>query len=148
MENVVQRLDRALRPRTLAVVGDKKISGYNWLRNNSKFSGKLYSVQIDPNEIPGIEEMGIANYKSLVEIPDEIDLVICAVPRQVAPRVVADAAAKKVGGVAMFTSGFAETGEELGIKLQEEVHRIARENDLLIVGPNCMGIYNARLGVR
>jgi acyl-CoA synthetase (NDP forming) len=148
MHDVVRRLDRALSPRVVAVVGDKKVSGYNWLKNQAKFTGKLYSVQIDPNEIPGIEELGIPNYKSLVEIPDEVDLVICAVPRQVAPRVVADAAAKKVGGIAMFTSGFAETGEELGVKLQDEILRIAREHDLLIVGPNCMGIYNARLGVR
>jgi acyl-CoA synthetase (NDP forming) len=148
MQDVVRRLDRALSPRVVAVVGDKKVSGYNWLKNQAKFTGKLYSVQIDPNEIPGIEELGIPNYKSLVEIPDEVDLVICAVPRQVAPRVVADAAAKKVGGIAMFTSGFAETGEELGVKLQDEILRIAREHDLLIVGPNCMGIYNARLGVR
>ena len=48
----------------------------------------------------------------------------------------------------MFTSGFAENGEELGIKLLEEVTRIARENNLVLIGPNCMGLYNARLGVR
>lgn len=148
MQDVVRRLERVLSPRVVAVVGDKKAGGYMWLKNMQPFTGKLYSVQIDPNEIPGIEELGVANYRSLVEIPDEVDLVVCAVPRQVAPRVVADAIAKQVGGIAMFTSGFAETGEELGIRLQEEVHRLARENDLLIIGPNCMGVYNARLGVR
>lgn len=148
MENVVQRLERALNPRVVAVVGDKKAGGYMWLKNMQPFTGKLYSVQIDPNEIPGIEELGVSNYRSLVEIPEEVDLVVCAVPRQVAPRVVADAIAKRVGGVAMFASGFAETGEELGIRLQDEIHRQARANDLLLIGPNCMGVYNARLGVR
>ena len=148
MADLIKRLDRALNPRTVAVVGDKKASGYTWLRNLKPFIGTVYSVQIDPNDIAGIEEMGIPNYPSLLDIPDEIDYVICAVPRQVAPRVVADAARKGVGGVGMFTSGFAETGEELGIKLQDEVLRIARENDLLIIGPNCMGLYNPRLGVR
>jgi acyl-CoA synthetase (NDP forming) len=148
MADLMKRLDRALNPRTVAVVGDKKASGYTWLRNLKPFTGTVYSVQIDPNDIAGIEEMGIANYPSLLDIPDEIDYVICAVPRQVAPRVVADAARKGVGGVGMFTSGFAETGEELGVKLQDEVLRIARENDLLIIGPNCMGLYNPRLGVR
>jgi acyl-CoA synthetase (NDP forming) len=119
-----------------------------WLRNMQPFTGKVYSVQIDPNDVAGIEEMGIPNFASLTAIPDDVDYVVCAVPRQVAPRVLSDAAQKGVGGVGMFTSGFAETGEELGLTLQEEVRRIARENDIILIGPNCMGLYNPRLGVR
>lgn len=148
MNDKLARMERALNPRVVAVVGDKKVSGYNWLRNMSTFTGKVYSVQIDPNEIPGIEALGVTNYRSLVEIPDEVDYVVCAVPRQVAPRVMQDAAAKGVGGVGMFTSGFAETGEDVGRQLQDAVVRIARESDIVLVGPNCMGLYNPRLGVR
>ena len=113
-----QRLERALNPRVVAVVGDKKMMGYMWLNAMKSFSGKLYSVQIDPNEIPGIEELGVTNYKSLAEVPDEIDYVLCAVPRPVAARIVADCAAKKVGAVALFTSGFAETETDDGIEAQ------------------------------
>ncbi|MCH8850536.1 MAG: CoA-binding protein, partial [Chloroflexi bacterium] len=130
-------LTRALRPKTVAVVGDKRANGYMWLRNMSTFKGKVYSVQVDPNEIPGIEELGIPNFASLTEIPDEIDYVICAVPRPIAPRIIADCATKGVGGVALFTSGFAETGEEEGAKLQAEIGRIAREAGLPLIGPNC-----------
>ena len=147
MNDFQQRLERALNPRVVAVVGDKR-PGYTWLRNMSTFTGKVYSVQIDPNDIPGIEAMGIPNYKSLMEIPDEVDYVVCAVPRQVTPRVMQDAAAKQVGGVGMFTSGFAETGEELGRQLQDAVAGIAREAGIVLIGPNCMGLYNPRLGVR
>jgi len=148
MRDVVQRLDRVLNPRTVAVIGDKKAGGYMWLRNMSTFKGKLYSVQVDQNDIAGIEEMGIPNFTSLLDVPDDIDLVVCAVPRQVAPRVIADCIRKNVGGVQMFTSGFAETGEELGVQLQKTITDAAVENDLLIVGPNCMGIYNPRAGIR
>lgn len=148
MASLSERLERALNPRVVAVVGDKQVNGYMWLRNLSAFNGPVYSVQIDPNEIPGIEALGIQNFPSLTAIPDEVDYVICAVPRQVAPRVLADAAAKGVGGVGMFTSGFAETGEELGVRLQDEVLRVAREHDMVLLGPNCMGLYNPRLGVK
>ena len=141
-------LSRALKPRTIAVVGDKRANGYMWLRNMSDFQGKLYSVQVDPNEIPGIEEIGIPNYPSLADVPDEIDYVVCAVPRTVAPRIIADCAAKGVGGVALFTSGFAETAEEEGMRLQAEIGRIAREAGLALIGPNCMGLYDPKLGVR
>jgi acyl-CoA synthetase (NDP forming) len=143
-----ERLERALNPGTVAVVGDKKMMGYMWLNAMKPFSGKLYSVQIDPNEIPGIEELGVTNYKSLAEIPDEIDYVLCAVPRPVAARIVTDCAAKKVGAVALFTSGFAETETEDGVEAQRVITEIARDNDLLLIGPNCMGLYNRRLGVR
>ena len=68
----LKKLDRALNPKTVAVVGDSGRRGYNWL-NSMKTAAKLYSVQLDENEIPGIEAMGIPNYKSLTEIPDDID---------------------------------------------------------------------------
>ncbi len=148
MNDIIPRLDRVLNPRSVAVVGDKRAMGYFWLRNMAPFKGRLYSVQIDPNEIPGIVELGVSNYASLLDVPGEIDYVVCAVPRKIAPRVVADCAAKKVGGVSLFTSGFAETGEEEGSRLQEEITATAREAGIVLIGPNCMGIYNRRLGVR
>jgi acyl-CoA synthetase (NDP forming) len=141
-------LKRALAPKSVAVVGSKRADGYMWLRNYSTFQGPVYSVQIDPNEIPGIEAMKIPNFASLTDIPGDVDYVMLAVPRQVAPRVLADCAKKGVGGVALFTSGFAETHEEDGIKLQEQVLQIATDGKLALIGPNCMGLYNRRLGVR
>ena len=141
-------LKRALAPKSVAVVGSKRADGYMWLRNYSTFDGPVYSVQIDPNEIPGIEAMNVPNYASLLDVPGDVDYVMLAVPRQVAPRVLADCAKKGVGGVALFTSGFAETHEDDGIKLQEQVLQIATDGKLALIGPNCMGLYNRRLGVR
>jgi len=144
----LSRLDRAFNPRSVAVVGDKRAMGYLWLNCMKTFEGKVYSVQVDQNEIAGIEAIGVANYKSLTEIPDDIDYVVCAVPRPVAARIIAGCIEKKVGAVALFTSGFAETETEDGIAAQEQITQMARESGLLLIGPNCMGIYNRRLGVR
>ena len=142
------QLERLLNPRVVAVVGDKQISGYNWLKSLKSFSGHLYSVQIDPDELGGIAELGVANYPSLTEIPEPVDYVVCAVPRQVAPHIVTDCIAAQVGGVTLFTSGFAETAEELGIQLQAQIQKLAMENDLMLIGPNCMGLHIPKLGVR
>jgi acyl-CoA synthetase (NDP forming) len=142
------RLGRAFNPRSVAVVGDKRAMGYLWLNAMSTFQGPVYSVQVDPAEIEGIEAMGVPNYKSLLDIPDEIDYVVCAVPRPVAARIVGDCIQKKVGAVALFTSGFAETETEEGVAAQEQIAAMAREAGLLLIGPNCMGVYNRRLGVR
>ena len=143
-----KNLDRLFKPRTVAVVGAKQQNNYNWLRNFEHFTGKLYSVQIDEREIPGIEAMGIPNYKRIVDIPDEVDLVVVVAPRAAAVPILKDAIAKGVGGVSYFTSGFAETGTEEGIRIQEEMTRLARESNTYIVGPNCMGIFSPRYGVR
>jgi acyl-CoA synthetase (NDP forming) len=142
-------LHRVLNPRSVVVVGSKRADAFMWLRNYKTFTGgPLYSVQIDPAEIPGIEALGVKNFTSLLDVPGDVDYVMVAVPRPVAPRVLADCVKKGVGGVALFTSGFAETGEEDGIKLQEQVLQIARDGNLSLIGPNCMGLYNRRLGIR
>lgn len=148
MKDLHQKLERAFNPRTVAVVGDKRAMGYLWLNALKPFVGKVYSVQINKDEIPGIEALGIPNYMSLLDIPDELDYVVCAVRRAISPRVVADCIRKKVTAVTLFTSGFAETEEEEGVRLQQELGDMARKAGLLLIGPNCMGVYNPRLGLR
>ena len=143
----VENLWRAFNAKAVAVIGDKRVGGYMWLRAMKRYSGHLYSVQIDPNEIPGIEAMGITNFKSLAEVPETIDYAVSAVPRQVAPRILKDCVANKVRGIGFFTSGFSETTEELGINLENELREIATASDIALVGPNCMGLYNAGTGM-
>ncbi len=53
-----ENLKRAFEPKVAVVIGDKKMGGYMWLRALKNFTGKLYSVQIDPNEIPNNDAMG------------------------------------------------------------------------------------------
>jgi len=144
----LKRLHRAFNPRTVAVVGDKMALGYMWLNSLSQFQGKVYSVQIDEREFPGIAALGVDNYLSLQAIPDDIDYVIVAVPSNVTPRIVQDCVSKSVGGATLFTAGFAESGSDDGRKLQETISKIAREGGLNLIGPNCMGIHNPSIGLR
>ncbi len=141
-------LARAFNPRAVAVVGDKRAMNYMWLRSQSTFQGKVYSVQIDERELPGIAALGVPNYPSLAEIPDQIDYVMTAVPRQIAPYIIADCTAKKVSGVMLFTSGFSEVGDEDGNRLEQTIANTARAAGLAMIGPNCMGIYHPRIGLR
>lgn len=148
MEKRLENLHRALHPRAVAVVGAKKLDDYSWLRNMSTFQGPVYSVNIDENEIPGIEALGVPNYARLTDIPEPVDFVVVAVPRRAAPIVLKDAIAKGVAGAAMFTAGFAETAEEEGLQLQQTITDMAREADIALIGPNCMGVYHPKVGIR
>ena len=143
-----ERLDRTINPRTVAVVGDAKIRNYRWLKSMETFQGPVYSVQVDPDEIPNIEALGVPNYASLLDIPDEIDFVLVAVPRNVAPFILRHCVEKNVAGAAFFTSGFAETDSEDGRELQATLTELARDSGLALIGPNCMGLYNPGVGVR
>lgn len=141
------RVERMLNPRTIVVVGDKG-PNFQWTGGQHEFTGDLYSVQLDPNEITGLEERGVTNFLSLDDVPGDIDLVICAVPRPITPFIVSAAIERGVGGMSMFTSGFAETDEPEGIELQNRIAEMAQGAGMPIVGPNCLGIYNRRLGVK
>jgi acyl-CoA synthetase (NDP forming) len=143
-------LDRVFHPKVLAVVGAKRDNDYMWLRAHGPFAefGKIYHVNIDQAEWPGAEELGVPNVSSLLDIPEPVDYVAISVPNVVVPRVLQDCAAKGVGGAHIFAAGFAETGTEQGQQLEEAVRKIAVEGDFLVIGPNCMGLYNPALGIR
>ncbi len=142
------RLDRAFNPRCVAVVGDKKEGDFSWLRGQQTFKGKLYSVQIAPDAVKAIEAMGIENCTSLLDIPEPVDLVIVAVPRAVAPRILEDCIRKDVAAVHFFTSGYAETASEEGTRLERQLAERARQANMHLIGPNCMGIFSPAVGVR
>lgn len=149
MDKRLENLHRALNPRAIAVVGARKIDDYSWLRNMSTFTdGPVYSVNIDENEIPGIEALGIANYQRLTDIPGPVDFAVVAAPRRASPFVIQDAIDKGVAGAAMFTSGFAETAEDEGRELQAKITAMAQASDMALIGPNCMGLYHPKVGIR
>ncbi|MFH1381311.1 MAG: CoA-binding protein [Chloroflexota bacterium] len=142
------KLDRAFSPKCVVVVGDSVRNEFNWLKAQKEFKGKLYSVQVNPETIKQIEAMGVKNYTSLLDIPDQIDLVIVSVPRVAAMKILEDCIRKDVGAVHFFTSGFAETDTEEGRQLERQFVARATEANLHVIGPNCMGVFNPKVGVK
>jgi acyl-CoA synthetase (NDP forming) len=142
------KLDRAFNPRSVAVVGDNERRGFQWLKAYSSFQGKLYSVQVNPKSIEGVKALEIPNYLSLVDIPEPIDLAVVAVPRSVALKILDDCIQKDVAAAFFFTAGFAETGTEEGIKLEQALKERAEAANLHLIGPNCMGLFNPKVGIQ
>lgn len=133
-------------PKSIAVVGASPRAdnmGRVMLSNlKLKYKGKLYVVNPKYDNVEGIK-----SYRSLSEIDDDVDLVVVAVNATLTPSVLEDAGKKGVKGAIIFSGGFAETGTEEGIKLQEEVVSIAKKYSVRILGPNCIGVYNSANGV-
>jgi len=140
------KLDRAFNPRSIVVVGDK--DELRWLRCQGEFKGNLYSVQVNPETIKRIEALGVKNYTSLLDVPDPIDLVIVAVSRALASRILDDCIRKKVAAVHFFTSGFSETATAEGIKEEKALAEKAKQAGMHLIGPNCVGIFNPGAGIK
>lgn len=141
-------MDRAFNPQSVAVVGDSRRNDFEWLRGQSSFQGRLYSVQVNSESANAISAMGIANYTSLLDIPEPIDLAIVAVPRAAVLGVLEDCIRKEVTAVHVFTSGFSEAGTADGIELGRLIATRAEQANLHVIGPNCMGIFNPAIGLR
>lgn len=102
------------------------------------YKGKIYPVN------PKYQTLfNLPCYPTLQDIPDQVDLVIIAVPSKMTMNALHDCVKKGVKGVIIFTSGFAEIGPQ-GAKIQQDMTKLARETGIRICGPNCMGIFSAR----
>ncbi len=141
------KLDRAFNPKVVAVVGDSGF--FQWLRGLSNFKGIKYSVQVNQQTADEIEkQLNIKNYKSVLEIPEPVDLAIVAVNRRVAMRVLDDLIKKDVAAAHFFSSGFAETDTPEGIQYERELKEKCEAADFHLIGPNCMGLFNPKVGIK
>ncbi|MDD5191212.1 MAG: CoA-binding protein [Dehalococcoidales bacterium] len=141
------KLDRAFNPRCVVVVGDSGM--YMWLRGLSNFKGSKYSVQVNEQTGKDIEEkLKIKNYKSVLEVPEAIDLAIVSVNRKYAMSVLDDLIKKGAAAAHFFTSGYSETNTEEGRQYEKELKAKAEAANFHIIGPNCMGLYNPRVAIK
>ncbi|MHA1528587.1 MAG: acetate--CoA ligase family protein [Alphaproteobacteria bacterium] len=135
-------LDDLLNPRSIAIVGasdDPTRIGGRPLSHmlNQGFDGGIYPVNPRRDTVQGLRA-----YPTLGDIEGDVDFVLVAVPAPMVADIVRAAAAKKARTVMVFSSGFAETGPD-GKAMQDELTAIARETGVRVVGPNCLGAFNA-----
>ena len=129
-----------LAPRSFAVVGASEHQF--WTRNvflnaqKTNFPGVIYPVNPKRSEI-----FGRPSLKALGDLPEPVDLIYISLNRQAVLPVLKEM--REIGATCavVVAGGFGETGTE-GKNAQAEITRYARENDMLILGPNCPGFVN------
>jgi acyl-CoA synthetase (NDP forming) len=135
-------------PESVAIVGaslNRFAGGYQFTRFlvDHGFRGRLYLVNPTANEI-----LGLKVYPGLAEIPEpNVDYVISCIPAERVLSLLDDCKKKSVKLVHLFTARLKETGRDKETKLQAEILEKARKLGIRILGPNCMGIYNPKLGL-
>ncbi|HKM62785.1 MAG TPA: acetate--CoA ligase family protein [Acidisphaera sp.] len=138
-------LDPLIAPRSVAVVGasddPRRIGGrpIDFMRRTG-FKGDILPVNPNRKTI-----QGLTAYPSVAALPTTPDVAIIAVPPNLAIEAVRDLGARGVRGAVVFTAGFAEV-DEAGAAAQAEMIDAARSSGMRLLGPNCLGLFNAGIG--
>ncbi len=142
-QRIAERLAPLFTPQSVAIIG---ASSTPFKHGNvalkylvaGGFAGAIYPVNAGGGEIEGLKA-----YKSVLDIPGDVDCALFLIPAAVTNATLRDCAAKGVRAVIFGSSGFAEQGTETGRAIQAEMIEIARESGIAILGPNTNGIWNA-----
>jgi len=126
-------------PKTMAIIGvslnnDRHPANVVFNKNQLRYPVKVFAV----NPGGGILQ-GEKVFRHVSEIPEKVDLAVIAVRAEQVPDIVAGCIEAQVGGAAVVSGGFAESGRK---DLQDRMVSIAREAKFPLIGPNCLGIYS------
>lgn len=142
--NAAASLDDILRPKSIAVVGaaggdvDKLTGRPIKLLKKHGFEGALYPVNPKYTELDGHP-----CFKSVLDIPGDVDLAILFVPAVRILGVIDECGKKGVRAAIICSSGFGETGEE-GQSLQAELVARAKQYGIRLIGPNASALVNVK----
>ncbi len=123
----------------MAVIGvslhnDRHPANVIFNKNRLRYPVKVFGVNPKGGTLQGDRV-----FRTILEIPENIDLAVIAVRAEYIPDIVRECIEAKVGGAAIISGGFAEVGRE---DLQEKIITMAKRNRFPLIGPNCLGIYS------
>ena len=137
-EEIVTAMNRIMMPKAVAVIGasaeDGKI-GNSVMKNliNGGYKGEIYPIHPKAADI-----LGYKAYKSVKDVPGVIDTAVFAIPAKFVAGALVECGEKKIPGVVLIPSGFAEAGAP---ELQAELVEIGKKYNVRLMGPNIYGFY-------
>jgi len=132
-----------LDPRSVAVIGASddptRIGGrpVSYLVR-AGYSGAIWPVNPNRETVQGLRA-----YRSVADLPEPPDSCIVAVAAPLVLETIEACAERGVRSAIILSSGFAEAGDE-GKAAQARITEIARRSGMRVVGPNTLGVFNAR----
>ncbi len=135
-------LKEIMSPKSIAIVGasdNKSRIGGRPLANmvEKNFAGEIYPINPNRDTVQGIKA-----YSSLLDVKDDLDFILVAVPSKIVASVLEEAVIKKAKTALIFSSGFSEIGDE-GEVLQNQIKKISQDSGLRVIRPKCLGFFNS-----
>ncbi len=137
-DDIVRQMNRIMKPKSVAVIGASAETGKignSVMKNliNGGYKGEIYPIHPKADEI-----MGKKVYKSVKDVPGDVDIAVFAIPANFVAAALTECGEKKVVGAILIPSGYAETGNMKG---QEEIQAIGQKYGIRLMGPNIYGFY-------
>ena len=137
-DDIVRAMNRIMKPDSVAVIGASPEAGKignSVMKNliNGGYQGKIYPIHPKADEI-----LGVKAYKSVKDVPGDIDVAVFAIPAKFVAQALVEVGEKGIPGAVLIPSGFAETGNVEG---QQEIQAIGRKYNVRLMGPNIYGFY-------
>jgi len=136
-----------LKPQSIALIGASRYPGtigyilLDCLIKNG-FSGKIYPVNPNADLL-----MSLKTYPAVLDIPDDVDMAVIAVPARFVVKVADECGHKGVHTLVVISDGFREIGPE-GASREKELRDVVLAHGMRIIGPNCMGVINTDRSIK
>ena len=102
-----------------------------------------YKGKVFPVNAKGYQEiMGIKAFKSLDDINEPVDVVVVTVDLKFVPDLLRSCGRRNIHNMVIISGG----GKELGgdrAAIENEIKKLSSEQKVRIIGPNCIGMFNA-----
>ncbi|GAB6095818.1 bifunctional acetate--CoA ligase family protein/GNAT family N-acetyltransferase [Desulfatiferula olefinivorans] len=138
----IEYMDKIFKPRSVAVVGASNREGsvgYAIYRNliQGGYEGPIYPVNARHRSV-----WNETAFESVSDIGRPVDLAVIVTPIATVPQIIRECGEAGVGGAVIISAGGKETGES-GLQIEAQIRREAKNRNIRVIGPNCLGIYAA-----
>jgi acyl-CoA synthetase (NDP forming) len=139
---VARDLRPLFEPRSVAIVGasNDPTKWGQWLARDAVRAEHRRAVYLVNRS--GGDILGRPSYPSLTELPDAPELVVLAVRAAGFEDLVEESLEAGARAIVAIAAGLGESGEE-GRRREQAVAERVRDAGAVLLGPNCMGVYDA-----
>jgi acetyl coenzyme A synthetase (ADP forming)-like protein len=128
-------------PSSIAVIGASSTKGKlgnSVVKNliDSGYSGRIYPINPKGGKI-----LNLRAYRNIGDISGDIDVAVIVIPAKFVLSAVEECGEKGIKALVIITAGFKEIGHE-GKEMEKEIVKVANKYDMVVQGPNCLGIIN------
>lgn len=133
------KLEQLFNPKSIAVFGasDSSDSVGSMVFENlidGGFQGAVVPINPKYKEVSGRK-----CYPTVANVEEAIDLAVIATPAATVAKIIRQCGRAGIHNAIVLSAGFGETGPK-GRKLNADLHKVAKQNGVRFIGPNCVGL--------